>query len=87
MNDFRAPPDPDEQQQDDHIWINANGQGWAIHSIIRDGTFMVLWRGYHPFIEWNGLIIESVDWDAYTAMALELLYGVNADEADPTTVN
>lgn len=59
------------QQQDDHCWIVASGESWAIRRI--EGKVLLLWRGYWPDLDYSALDVSKVDWESYCAKAAALL--------------
>ena len=62
-------PDP---QHDDHVWLNAGGEAWAIRHI--QAKMIYLWRGRWPKLEFHAVDMSGVDYGAYNAAALKLLY-------------
>jgi hypothetical protein len=60
-------------QHDDHIWLTAGGEAWAIYHIRL--PLLYLWRGYYPNIEYSILDISQVDWESYTQKAVKQLQG------------
>jgi hypothetical protein len=70
-----------DEQYDDHIWIKANDEAWAIQSIERDQFDMVflLWRGYAPEIEYATIVFPlNHDWSHYCKAAALML--INFDD-------
>lgn len=72
-----APSTLAEAQQHDHIWLDINGQGWAIESI--DGPVFHLWRGYEPHIERLVVTITNVNWSDYCDAAVAMLEAAYGD--------
>jgi hypothetical protein len=64
------------QQHDDHIWLVAHGECWAIRAIERNGdnTVFHLWRGYGPFLEFQIVEFYETDWPAYCEAANRMLH-------------
>jgi hypothetical protein len=59
-----------EEQQDDHIWLTVGETAWAIKSI--KWPIIILWRGYHPLLEYNIIDISRVNWEDYHKRWLEM---------------
>jgi hypothetical protein len=62
-------PDP---QHDHHVRLNVGGEAWAIRHIHAKRIY--LWRGRRPKLEFNAVDMSGVDYGAYNAAALQLLY-------------
>jgi hypothetical protein len=63
------------EQHDDHIWLRAGGEPWAIMAIQRreDRIIFYLWRGYYPILEYNVMELVNPDWEAYCEVAVRML--------------
>jgi hypothetical protein len=62
-------------QHDDHIWLTAAGEGWAIERIEdgAQGTRVCLWRGYEPNLDRVTVRWPKTHWPAYAERAATLL--------------
>jgi hypothetical protein len=59
------------EQHDDHIWLTAAGEAWAIRAI--RGERIYLWRGYAPNLQYCILEWPPVHWSHYADHAAQLL--------------
>lgn len=69
-------------QHDDHIWLIANGEAWAIQRIERrpEGYRFRLWRGYAPHLEYCTVDMPA-DWDMQRYAKLAATYLVEPGHA------
>lgn len=59
------------EQHDDHIWITAAGEAWAIQRI--HGNTFYLWRGYAPQLEYAVIRFLKKNWAGYADLASQML--------------
>jgi hypothetical protein len=62
-----------DDQHDDHIWLNVDGTSWGIRAIY--WPIVYLWRGYDLDLEFCSVDISNVDWDVYNERAVKMLKG------------
>jgi len=60
------------EQHDDHIWLTVRGEGWAVHRIENETTF-ILWRGYAPDLEYEWVVWPKWWWKRYVKAAVRML--------------
>lgn len=64
------------EQYDDHVWLDINGEEWAIERIERFGPAhfrMALWRVADEGVEYQWVDFRHVDWSPYVEAASAVL--------------
>lgn len=72
----------DQMQHDDHCWLTAGGEAWAIRRIMRrpEGLRFYVWRGYAPHLEYATIDMPA-DWDMQRYAAKAASYLADAGHA------